>query len=219
MARIDLVIFDCDSTLSTIEGVDELAVRSGQRERIAALTGQAMDGGIKLEEVYGQRLDLIRPDRTALEWLGRRYVETLTPGARETVSALAAAGYEIHVVSGGLRPAVVVLAADLGIPAENVHAVDVFYDAQNNYAGYDQLAPAARSGGKATIIAEIASGGRRAVMIGDGVTDLEAASVGAVVIGFGGVVAREVVRQGADYFVEGPSLWPCVDLINALDKT
>ncbi len=213
MSRFDLVVFDCDSTLVTIEGVDELAVRSGAGEQIAALTGLAMDGGIRLEEVYGQRLDIIRPDRVALQWLGDRYVETQTEGAGEVVSALLAQKYEVHIVSGGLRQAVLVLAAKLGIPESNVHAVDVFFDADGGYQGYDRQAAAARSGGKAEIIGELVDGGRRAVMIGDGVTDLEAAAAGATVIGFGGVVTREAVRKGADIFVAGPSLLPCLQLI------
>ena len=45
------VIFDCDMTLVTVEGIDELARLKGQAEYIAELTRQAMDGKIPLEEV------------------------------------------------------------------------------------------------------------------------------------------------------------------------
>jgi phosphoserine phosphatase len=52
----NLVIFDCDSTLSTIEGIDELARLSDSENevavRIAALTKRAMEGDIPLEAVY-----------------------------------------------------------------------------------------------------------------------------------------------------------------------
>jgi len=51
-------------------------------------------------------------------------------------------------------------------------------------------------------------------MVGDGQTDLESKQAGASFIGFGGVVNRLAVRQGADYFFEGDSLTPLMDLIH-----
>jgi len=217
MGRVDLVAFDCDSTLVGIEGVDELALRAGLGAQVAALTTEAMAGNINLEEVYGRRLDLIRPSSSAVAWLGQRYVETLIPGAREIVAALLGQGREVHIISGGLRPAILVLAAALGIRQADVHAVEVYFDANGDYAGFAGDSPPARSGGKAEVIRELAAGNRNVVMIGDGATDLEAATGGALVIGFGGVVARDVVRQGADLFCDEPSLWPCLDLIERLD--
>ena len=83
MSRYRCVIFDCDSTLSTIEGIEVLA--AAHREEVAALTDAAMRGEIPLEQVYGRRLDLVRPTRDAVAALGRRYVETLVPDAAEVV--------------------------------------------------------------------------------------------------------------------------------------
>ena len=51
------VVFDCDSTLSAIEGVDELA--GEKRDEVEALTRRAMNGELSLDQVYGERLDLI----------------------------------------------------------------------------------------------------------------------------------------------------------------
>ena len=47
------VIFDCDSTLTGIEGIDELASHPDTRQRVADLTRSAMDGKVNLETVYG----------------------------------------------------------------------------------------------------------------------------------------------------------------------
>ena len=47
----DLVIFDCDSTLTALEGIDELARSGGQYEEIKALTDAAMNGDVRLEEL------------------------------------------------------------------------------------------------------------------------------------------------------------------------
>jgi phosphoserine phosphatase len=174
---------------------------------------------IPLEEVYGRRLDIIRPGRTDLTWLGRRYVESVVTGARETVAALEMAGCEIHVASGGLRPAVVALAADLGLPGDRVHAVDIHFDRAGGYAGFETDSPLVRTRGKADVIKHLQRPDLPSFMIGDGVTDLEATAAGAVTIGFGGVVARASVKNRADHFVAGPSLEPVVTLINQLTVT
>src|SRR6187401_3016155 len=71
------VVFDCDSTLSTIEGIEELA--RDHRAEVEALTEEAMRGAIPLEQVYGRRLELVRPPRGRVLALGRRYIETLVP--------------------------------------------------------------------------------------------------------------------------------------------
>ena len=213
-ARIEVVAFDCDSTLSTLEGIDELARRAGVADRIAALTAAAMEGQLPVEEVYARRLDLVRPGARDLAWLGDRYCETLVPGARELVAALAAEGRDVHIVSGGVRQAVLPLAAALGLAPERVHAVAVHLDGAGRFAGWDTTAPTARSGGKADVVRTIARG-RPVVLVGDGVTDLEAQAAGARVIGFGGVAARERVRVGADAYVTDASLLPVLAIIHA----
>jgi phosphoserine phosphatase len=66
--RFDAVCFDCDSTLTRIEGIDELARRAGCATEIAALTEAAMNGAVALEEVYARRLVDMRVDRRHLGW-------------------------------------------------------------------------------------------------------------------------------------------------------
>lgn len=204
-APFEAIILDCDSTLSSIEGVDELARCRGVGAEIAALTEQAMQGRVPLEAVYAQRLELIRPDRDLVQWLGDRYVETLVPGAEELVRVLRERGKDVHVVSGGILQAVLVLASRLRIPPANVHAVELRFGEDGRFAGYAQESPLARTGGKGTIARSIARG-RRLAAVGDGVTDLEMQAAGAVLIGFGGVAVREAVRKRADVWVEEPSL-------------
>ena len=59
--KFDAVCFDCDSTLSRIEGINELARRAGCEAEIASLTEAAMNGDTPLEEIYGKRLDILQP--------------------------------------------------------------------------------------------------------------------------------------------------------------
>lgn len=193
------VAFDCDSTLSTIEGIEELADIAGRgSDEFRELTRRAMDGELKLEDVYARRLDIVRPTRAELTTVGERYVETALPGAAELIRALLARKKRVWILSGGLLPAVVVLGRSLGIPAADCHAVDVRFDADGGYAGFDQDSPLARAGGKPELLAKLARevDGPLA-LVGDGATDLEAAPVLARFIAFGGVVRRAPVFAGA----------------------
>lgn len=209
----DLVCFDCDSTLSRVEGIDALARRAGVEQQVAPLTAAAMAGELALDAVYGRRLDLVRPDRAAVDWLAELYVEHVVPGAVETVEALHGAGKAVHIVSGGLRQSILPLAARLGIRFENIHAVDVVFDEEGSYADFDRASPLARPGGKAEVCRVLGSAGKSVALVGDGATDIEAREAGAYVIGFGGVVVRDTVKSGADIFFPGPSLTAVLDAL------
>ena len=216
----DLVFFDCDSTLSRVEGIDELAIRAGVADELVPLTNAAMEGKVPLEEIYRKRLELIRPDQEALNWLSQRYVDQMVEGATEVVSELMKQGRSVHIISGGLRQAVLSVGKLLGVSDDQVHAVDIFFDENGNYAGFDEQSPLARAGGKAEVCRKVLSqtqnkNNTKAALIGDGITDLEAAEAGVYVIGFGGVARREVVVQAASAYIDGPALTPVLDLLLA----
>lgn len=204
---VRVVFLDCDSTLSAIEGIDELARRAGRFEEIEALTRRAMEGELPLEDVYGLRLDLVRPSVADVAALAALYVERMVEGAPELVRALLELGKDVHVVSGGVRQALLPLAERLGIEPARVHAVALIFGDDGAYLGFDEDSGLHRSGGKAATCARVLeqSPGRAAI-VGDGKTDLEARPPCDLAIGFGGVAARDVVRREADAFVEGPSL-------------
>lgn len=209
--RYGSVIFDCDSTLSALEGIDELA--QGHREEIARLTESAMRGEIALEDVYGRRLDLVRPTHAQIQALGERYVQTLVTDARETVTALVGEGIEVRVMSGGIRQAVLTLALALGLGEQSVAAVDVYFDSNGEYAGFDNRSPLARSGGKRTVLERWMPELPRPVMlVGDGATDLEARPPADLFVAFAGVVERLAVMEAADEVVRTPSLAPILVL-------
>ncbi len=204
--NFDIICFDCDSTLSKIEGIDELARRMGLGEEMSRLTDAAMNGEVLLEEVYEQRLSLIRPDQTSIDWLAELYIEQIVDGVKDVFETLAASNKELHIISGGLRQAILPLAHALGLSPDRVHAVDVIFNVDGSYLAYNQKSPLARSGGKAEICRELLESGGSLVMIGDGNTDMEAKQAGAYVIGFGGVVERAVVREQADFYSAESSL-------------
>lgn len=203
------VIFDCDSTLSSIEGIEELA--RDHRAEVEALTDEAMRGLVPLEEVYGRRLELVRPPRGRVIGLGQRYIDTLVPDAAETVAALRAEGVQVRVISGGLKPAVLALTRSLGLADELVEAVDIFFDASGGYAGFASDSPLAASGGKRRVI-EGWNVPRPALLVGDGATDQEAQPAVDAFVAFAGVVYRASVVAAADYVIRERSLAPILPL-------
>jgi phosphoserine phosphatase len=195
------IIFDCDSTLSHIEGIEELA--GEHADEIAKLTEQAMTGAVPLEEVYARRLELTRPLRTQVALVGRRYIETAIPQAREVMAALRMLGKELRIVSGGLRLPVVTFAGWLGIEDAHVHAVQVWFDSDHRIARFDRENPLTRSGGKQQVVAAMPK--KRSVFVGDGMTDAEAAEAADCFVCFTGVVERPDVMKRAHVVVHGPS--------------
>ena len=197
------VVFDCDSTLARIEGIDELA--GEHAEAIRALTDAAMQGTVALEEVYGRRLDIIRPTRARVDALGQAYVDALVADARETVAALLWLGKTVRVVSGGLRPPVEEAARALGLSADAVAAVGIEFDGDGGYADFERASPLARSGGKTVVIGawELP---RPALLVGDGATDLEARPAVDAFAAYMGVAFRPAVAAAADFVLRAESL-------------
>jgi phosphoserine phosphatase len=208
------VVFDCDSTLSRIEGIEELAHEC--RAEVEALTQRAMDGELPLEDVYGARLELIQPRAQDVQRVAKLYGTQAMPHARELVAAAQALGKQVHVVSGGLLPAVLPFARELGISErEHVQAVDIHFDAEGAYDGFEEDSPLARAGGKIPILHDIASKAQAGpvVFIGDGMTDLEAGPESARFIAFGGVAARPAVFEKALVTCATPDLAALVPLL------
>jgi phosphoserine phosphatase len=217
LRRVAAVVFDCDSTLSAIEGIDELA--AGCRDEVEALTESAMRGEVALEAVYGRRLELIQPSRAALDGLARLYVERIVPDAADVVAALGFEGIDVRIMSGGLLPAVVAVAQALGIAEAKVAAVDIHFADDGVYRGFDHRSPLARGGGKREVMQlwrqEI---GGPVMMVGDGATDLEARGVADCFVAYAGVVHRAQVVAAADIVVRSHSLAPVLPLALAGER-
>lgn len=212
----DILFLDCDSTLSSIEGIDELAARTNTD--VSELTNRAMAGELALEDVYGERLRQIRPSVADFEWLGQRYIETEVEGVSRVIQVLTDIGVECHILSGGLLPGILPFAAHIGIPAERVHAVPYPLQGQGDPVADqgDPVAvacahPLAQNGGKPALIEQICAKPlhyrKRRMIVGDGSSDLEAAPKVGLMVGFGGVATRDKVKENAHLFLTENNLY------------
>jgi phosphoserine phosphatase len=196
-------VIDVDSTLCGIEGIDWLASRRDPATgaAITALTDRAMRGEIALDSVYGERLAAVRPSRGDVEELAGAYVGALAPGAAGAVRVLHDEGRRVVLVSGGLREAILPLAAQLAIAERDVHAVSVRFAADGAFAGYDLASPLATASGKHDVVRSLALP-RRILAVGDGATDLAIRPAVDAFAAFTGFVRREPVVGPADVVID-----------------
>lgn len=202
-----VICFDVDSTVSSEEGIDELADFLGKGPAVTELTNQAMGGGMLFHDALQARLDIMHPSRQNISDMLETQPPQLSPGIADLFKALRNHNKEIYLVSGGFRPLINPMAEklDVAVPT-NIYANEFLFNNDGTYRDFDRSEPTSRAGGKAKAVASIKAkhGGCKVVMIGDGMTDVEAKyeEGGAdLVIGFGGIVTREAVKEAADIFV------------------
>lgn len=100
-AQVALVISDMDSTLISIECVDEIADFLGIKDQVAAITESAMRGEIDFNTSLTERVKLLKGlDFSVLETVYRERL-TLNPGAEQLITGLHANGIKFALVSGG----------------------------------------------------------------------------------------------------------------------
>ncbi|MBK8906041.1 MAG: HAD-IB family phosphatase [Anaerolineaceae bacterium] len=218
------VFFDCDSTLTTVEGIDVLAETAGKKWRVEVLTNAAMDGKLDLEDVYARRLQAVRPTHDQIQQIRAVYKRNIVADARAVIAALHFLGHHVYIISGGLAEPVQQFGLFLGVPKQNIRAVNVAYDRlagqwwqgsvnnhlpkQERYLDYEEGALTV-SDGKAHIVQELlGTQNGRSLLIGDGSSDLLAGHQVDLFVGFGGVVERERVKKESPVFLQSPSLAP-----------
>ncbi|HBX68165.1 MAG TPA: hypothetical protein DEH25_01920, partial [Chloroflexi bacterium] len=157
------------------------------------------------------------------------YRQTVVPGAREVIEALQALGSEVFIISGGLIEPVRDFGVWLGVPRENIFAVNMEYDqlagkwwrywdlpgGHNPRANYLAIEanPLTGTRGKNQVIQRLrAAHPGRVLMVGDGGSDLEAASEVDLFVGFGGAEFRQRVADESPVYIRALTLAPILPL-------
>ena len=110
-----LLVMDMDSTLITIETIDELADLVGRKAEVAAVTAQAMRGEIEYDESLRRRVAVLKGlPESALDQLYTERVK-LSPGAERMIDGVKKAGLKILLVSGGFTHVTERLKTRLGL--------------------------------------------------------------------------------------------------------
>jgi phosphoserine phosphatase len=96
-----MLITDMDSTVITVECIDEIADFAGVKEKVAGITERAMRGEIDFPAALAERVALLAglPEATLMQVYDERV--KFMPGARELVATMRANGAYTILVSGG----------------------------------------------------------------------------------------------------------------------
>lgn len=209
---IDTFFFDCDSTLSLIEGIDVLATMNGVYEQVHMITDRCMSTtGLNLND-YRDRLSYVQPTKKQIAELAQQYSAHCAPGARETIQLLHSLKKNVYIISAGIKSAIDLFAPTLEIPAQNVLAVELFFDEQGDYIGFNEQNILVQPNGKSQQITSMLKPTERSLLMGDGMSDWEARTAVTRFVGYGGLKSKDWVKEHSDFFIKTTSFYPLIPL-------
>lgn len=215
---VSAIVFDCDGTLSSLEGINELARYNGVDAEITALTEMAMSQTGINPELYQKRLNLVVPHQTQLYTLGQQYFLHCVPDVPAIISLFNRLNKSVYIVSAGLNPAVTIFGELLQIPFSNIFAVNLHFDQYGNYVDYERESPLTTHLGKRMIINTLKAQHRHIIHVGDGLNDYIAHDVVQRFIGYGGIYYRETLAALCQYYIQSASLAPLLPLTLTKDE-
>ena len=195
LADVRLVAMDMDSTLITIECIDEIADMQGLKPQVSEITEAAMRGELDFSESLRRRVALLAGlDAGALQ---RVYDERLriSPGGEAMLKAVQAAGIRTLLVSGGFTFFTERLGARLGLDYTHANVLEI---ADGKLTGRVVGGIVDAEEKKRTVervCAELGILPSQAVVMGDGANDLKMMGIAGLSVAFR---AKPVVRAQAD---------------------
>jgi phosphoserine phosphatase len=185
---------DMDSTLITIECIDELGDMAGLKPQIAAITAQAMRGEIDYPESLRRRVSLLKGlEASALE---RVYTERLrlTPGAEILLKKCKDLGVKLLLVSGGFTFFTDKLKARLGLDYTISNVLEVENGRLTGRVSGEIVGAEAKAAMFLKVMKELKAEKKQTVAIGDGANDLKMMAEAGLSVAFH---AKPVVRAQA----------------------
>jgi phosphoserine phosphatase len=190
-----LVAMDMDSTLITIECIDEIADFCGLKAEVAAITEASMRGEIKdFNESLTRRVALLKGlDASALE---RVYEERLrlSPGAEQMLAGAKAAGLKTLLVSGGFTFFTEKLKTRLGLDFTRANTLEIVDGKLTGQVTGEIVNAEVKARTLREACAEIGIEPSRAIAMGDGSNDLKMMAEAGLSVAFR---AKPVVREAA----------------------
>ena len=200
LADYRVLAMDMDSTLITIECIDELADLAGKKTEVAAITEAAMRGEIAdFAESLTRRVALLAGTPTAL--LERVYAERLkfSPGAEALLSAARNAGLATLLVSGGFTFFTDRLRGRLSFDQARANVLEIDGDRLTGRVVGDIVDAAGKARAVDDLLADRGASKAQAIVIGDGANDLAMMAGAGMSIAFH---AKPIVRAATSHAIE-----------------
>ncbi|AMO94893.1 phosphoserine phosphatase SerB [Collimonas fungivorans] len=189
-----LLAMDMDSTLITIECIDEIADMQGLKPQVSAITEAAMRGELEFNESLTRRVALLKGlEATALQRVLDERLQ-LSPGAENMLAAVKAAGLKTLLVSGGFTFFTDHMKATLGLDYAHSNVLEIV----NGKLTGKVLGGIVNAEEKKLTVERVCAGlniaPSQAIVMGDGANDLAMMRIAGLSVAFR---AKPVVRAQA----------------------
>lgn len=192
--RFRVLVMDMDSTLITIECIDEIADMQGLKSEVANITESAMRGELDFRDSLLKRVALLEGlDASALDQVFEQRLR-LSKGARALLETVKAAGLRTVLVSGGFTYFTERLQQSLPLDLTRANLLEVRHGTLTGRVTGDIVDARAK---RRTVEEECAALGvstEAAIVIGDGANDLDMMAVAGLSVAYR---AKPVVQQKA----------------------
>jgi phosphoserine phosphatase len=167
-----LIAFDMDSTLITIECIDELADYAGKKAEVSDVTEAAMRGELDYRESLQRRLALLAglDARVLAKVFAERLL--LSPGARELLEAAQNAGLRTAILSGGFTYFTERLRIELGFDFATSNELEISGGKLTGRVVGDIVDAAAKAHHLTRLTQALGLHKDRVIAVGDGANDL-----------------------------------------------
>lgn len=195
LREFKLVAMDMDSTLITIECIDEIADMQGLKPQVAAITEAAMRGELDFAASLKQRVALLEGlDASALQ---RVYDERLklSPGAETMLAAVQKAGLKTLLVSGGFTFFTERLKQRLGLDYTHANELEIVDGKLTGRVLGGIVDAEEKQRTVERVCAQMGITPAQAIVMGDGANDLKMMGIAGLSVAFR---AKPVVRSQAD---------------------
>ena len=211
LAEFKLVAMDMDSTLITIECIDEIADMQGLKPQVAAITEAAMRGELDFSASLKQRVALLEGlDASALQ---RVYDERLklSPGAEAMLAAVQKAGLKTLLVSGGFTFFTERLKARLGLDYTHANELEIVDGKLTGRVIGGIVDAEEKQRTVERVCAELGITPSQAIVMGDGANDLKRMGIAGLSVAFR---AKPVVHSQADVALNFVGLDGILNILN-----
>lgn len=208
---VKLVISDMDSTLISIECIDEIADMNGIKPQVATITEAAMRGELRFEESLTKRVALLKGlNPSALETVYNQRLE-LNPGAKELLAGLKQNSIKFALVSGGFTYFTDRLKQELNLDFAHANTLKV----ENNQLVGEVVGKIVGAEAKAEYLLELCEklniNPSQTIAVGDGANDLKMMEVAGLSVAFR---AKPTVQDQADCALNFSGLDAMLDFLD-----
>jgi len=171
-------IFDFDSTLTKVEGLDvlaEITLANNPKkdqiiEEIISITNLGIDGEISFTQSLERRIKLLSANRSDLELLIQELKKRVSSSIERNKEFFELFSENIYVISAGFKEFIDPIVAEYNIPSERVYANTFEFNSEGEIIGFDRDNVLSTHNGKIACLKNLQLDGEIQV-IGDGYSD------------------------------------------------